>query len=501
VAAPTTTCGSTTLAGEPIAGRYALLITNQDYPRSVGALAKTHRDGEIVCEALVALGFEVRHARDVNLQGFQDEVLAHIRRLHAALARGLPAVGFFYFAGHGAAAEKDGDNYLIPTQAPVRAARELSVLAYPLGRLVAAISDTRAKANFIVIDACRDVAFPAPTRGTRGLSPEREEGGVFIAFSTAPGRVALDEHHYSTALAEELQVPDRPAYMAFRSVRRRVLAATSNQQFPWMRDGLVDPFFFKIGGATGGGENTGKPNGPQLPAISQGRAIFRDNGCAVCPDMISLVPKSTEPDGGGLEPFAISREEVTFAEWAACVNDGACGAMPDDAGWGRGGRPVINVSWHDAQRYARWLSEKSGRRYRLPREAEWEYAAQAETGLAYGVTGDASLLCRYANGGDFNYIGGLACDDGRARGTMEVGRYEANGVGLHDMAGNVAEWVDGCYVSGRVTSSPDDRCDRVIKGGSWKSGAFAMRPTSRQRAPAFYKSYTIGFRVVRELLE
>jgi uncharacterized caspase-like protein len=95
----------------PITGRYALLVTNQEYPRSVGPLEATHRDGEILCEALAKLGFDVRHVRDANLQVFQQELLQHIRRLHAALARGIEATGFFYFSGHGAVMEKDGDNF------------------------------------------------------------------------------------------------------------------------------------------------------------------------------------------------------------------------------------------------------------------------------------------------------------------------------------------------------------------------------------------------------
>jgi hypothetical protein len=313
----------------PITGRYALLVTNQEYPRSVGPLEATHRDGEILCEALAKLGFDVRHVRDANLQVFQQELLQHIRRLHAALARGIEATGFFYFSGHGAVMEKDGDNFLIPTEASIKSARELSALAYPLGRLVRALSDTRAKANFIVIDACRDVAFPSLTRGTRGLSPEREEGGVFIAFSTAPGQVALDAHYYSKALAEELQVPDRPAYVAFRSVRRRVLKATSNQQFPWMRDGLIDPFFFKREG--------GEPHYPLVGTsimVREGRAIFRDTTCIVCPDTVSLVPPARGPDSGQLKPFAIALKEVTFDDWQNCVNDKACDEVPSDAGWG-----------------------------------------------------------------------------------------------------------------------------------------------------------------------
>ena len=100
-------------------------------------------------------------------------------------------------------------------------------------------------------------------------------------------------------------------------------------------------------------------------------------------------------------PFAVGVYEVTFAEWDACVRAGGCGGYaPDDEGWGRGSRPVINVSWDDAQAYLSWLSQQTGARYRLLSEAEWEYVARAGSVTARYWGESESGQCRYANGYD-----------------------------------------------------------------------------------------------------
>ena len=134
-------------------------------------------------------------------------------------------------------------------------------------------------------------------------------------------------------------------------------------------------------------------------------------------------------------PFAIGRREVTFAEWDQCADAGACKHRPDDHGWGRGDRPVVNVSWDDAKLYLAWLSQKTGQRYRLPSEAEWEYAARAGTKTPFWWgrdVGSGHAQCE-------------TCGSPANPKIVATGSFRPNGFGLYDTAGNAAEWVEDCW--------------------------------------------------------
>jgi formylglycine-generating enzyme required for sulfatase activity len=180
-----------------------------------------------------------------------------------------------------------------------------------------------------------------------------------------------------------------------------------------------------------------------------------------------------------MQPFALGKYEVSFAQWDACVADGGCGAYrPDDRDAGRGRHPVIGVNWGDAKRYLRWLSRKTGRIYRLPSELEWEYAARAgtETRFYWGDSvGRANANC-------------AGCNDGYPR-AAPVGSFDANGFGLHDMLGNVWEWVDDCAKSGRDCSR------RVLRGGSWGNDPGILTSTYSLAVSDESRSGAIGFRV------
>ncbi len=167
--------------------------------------------------------------------------------------------------------------------------------------------------------------------------------------------------------------------------------------------------------------------------------------------------------------FKLGKYEVTFAQWDACVADGGCnGYTPDDKGWGRGNRPVINVSWDDIQSFIDWLNEKTGGNYRLPTEAEWEYAARAGTTTEYSWGDDI--------GSNRANCPNDSCGDSWEY-TAPVGSFPANAWGLHDMHGNVWEWVqdclndsyDGAPTDGSAWASGNCRL-RMCRGGSWSSG-------------------------------
>ena len=206
-----------------------------------------------------------------------------------------------------------------------------------------------------------------------------------------------------------------------------------------------------------------------------------------------------------VDAFSIGRYEVTFTEYdrfAAATGR----SRPDDSGWGRGRRPVINVSWYDAMEYARWLSGETGRRYRLPTEAEWEYAARAGTHTSRYWGNDSSQTCDYANVADLTAKGTYSdltihfCRDGHVH-TAPVGGYRANGYGLHDMAGNVWEWTCSEYDAGyggaekRCASGSDGH--RVLRGGSWYS-PWRVRSAIRGSFRPVQRSSHVGFRLAQD---
>ena len=194
--------------------------------------------------------------------------------------------------------------------------------------------------------------------------------------------------------------------------------------------------------------------------------------------------------------FAIGRREVTFAEWDQCADAGVCKHRPDDHGWGRGDRPAINISWDDAKLFVAWLSQKTGQKYRLPSEAEWEYAARAGTKTPFWWGREAGT-------------GHAQCDTCGSQTTKQVavtGSYRPNGFGLYDTAGNAAEWVEDCWndnyrnapKDGAAWTSGDCRL-RVLRGGNFLSKATEVRSASRFRYDVDVRYYANGFRVMRDL--
>lgn len=196
--------------------------------------------------------------------------------------------------------------------------------------------------------------------------------------------------------------------------------------------------------------------------------------------------------------FALARTEVTFDQYRRCVDAGACSYLPHDEGWGMGERPVINVSMEDAGAYVRWLSEITGRRYRLPSEAEWEYAARAGTTTRFH-TGDC-LTSLQANF-DARLPSG-DCPAGAQLGqTVPVASFPPNPFGLFDMLGNVQEWTLDCW-NADYDGAPADGsawiegdCSRaVLRGGSWRNSEGKLRSASRTRPSGTFHNDHTGFR-------
>ena len=208
--------------------------------------------------------------------------------------------------------------------------------------------------------------------------------------------------------------------------------------------------------------------------------------------------------------FAIGRYDVTFDDWEACVKDGGCnGYRPSDEGWGRGKRPVINVNWTDAHAYVEWLSRKTGARYRLPSEAELEYATRAGTATSRWWGDRISR-------GDAKYgpdecplqknCGGVASGPGNWLNTAPVGSFAPNPFGLYDMLGNVWKWTADCWHADYQGAPADGRAwdepgctRRVVRGGSWTDMPGFVRSAARSAFPSDMRRSQVGLRVVREL--
>ena len=228
--------------------------------------------------------------------------------------------------------------------------------------------------------------------------------------------------------------------------------------------------------------------GPEMVVIPAGR--FR-MGCVSgldCFDYEKPVHEVTIP-----RAFALSVHEVTFEDYDRFTYPNKVG----DSGWGRGRRPVINVSWDDAKEYVAWLSGETGEQYRLPSESEWEYAARAGTTTKYSwgnEIGENRANCEGC---------GSRWDNSR---TAPVGSFAPNVFGLHDMHGNVLEWVQDClnasYAGAPVDGSAwlsRDCSGRVLRGGSWFDLPWLLRAAFRDGITSGARGVTLGFRVARTL--
>jgi formylglycine-generating enzyme required for sulfatase activity/uncharacterized membrane protein YhaH (DUF805 family) len=293
-------------------------------------------------------------------------------------------------------------------------------------------------------------------------------------------------------------------------------------------------------------------------AVRDSRFVASTRDCPECPEMIAipagsfimgiddweLNPKTGQKELSAYAPahrvsvpaFLLGKYEVTFDEWDACVKAGGCKAVTDDRGWGRGRRPVIGVSWRDGHDYVQWLSSKTGKSYRLASEAQWEFAARGgstwpQRFLPLKWRTDLHRTCRFENVGDLSYkdardqvapckrdgkpiaceFGNIDCRDGFAA-TAPVGSFGPNYFGLHDMQGNVAEWIEDCWHYNFAGSPPTDGSawiagdcsNRMIRGQDWKYwlpwGNYTLRwfdPANDRTNSDGSPAVTHGLRVAR----
>lgn len=374
----------------------------------------------------------------------------------------------------------------------------------------------------------------------RRQTAEREEQ-LAVESSRLRQRELEQRQAEAQAAAEELRKAQQDA-VAYQAQRRAEVDAEAARTRQTALDAEVERRRLAAESARRRLEATAQA--PVVPVVSNVRpyagpiasppgSAFQE--CAQCPEMVVIPagrfmmgsPRNEEHRFRGEGPqhmvsvpaFAAGRFEVTFAEWDSCATAGGCRSnpRPADQGWGRGRRPVVNVSWNDAQEYITWLNGRAGRAgYRLLSEAEWEYVVRAGSTTIYPWGNDPNGGCAYENHSDMTARRENSgwttstCDDGTGDRTAEVGRFRANAFGLHDVNGNVNEWVMDCLRSSIFSTYENaptdgsavtaDNCTyRMTRGGNFSTAPKFLRSAMRtQNGPDVRRSYQ-GFRVARSL--
>jgi formylglycine-generating enzyme required for sulfatase activity len=482
--------------------RTALVIGNGRYVS--GPLKNPLNDAGDMAEALKRLGFDVTLLTDARHRDMEEALIRFGRRLKERQGAGL-----FYYAGHGM--QVSGVNYLIPVGARIEKDSDLAFEALNLDRILAELAEAGNSLNFVLLDACRDNPFAGFTRsGRRGLSfVGQAPSGTFISYSTGANQTARDgegrNSPYTAALLRYIEEPGLTVEEVFKKVRADLRRETG--QVPWELSSLEGQFYFRQDG--GNGLSKGG-NGGSL-RVSRKGSLETFTSPALGARFV-LVPKGTFTMGSPDEekgrnddetahsvtltaPFYIQTTEVTQGQWKKVMgkNPSYFNDCGDDC-------PVEQVSWQDAQAFIKKLNElEKTTKYRLPTEAQWEYAARAGTDTAFN-TGK----CISTDVADYNGSYALAgCPGGKSRrSTVKTSGFPPNPWGLCDMHGNVLEWTadwKGDYPKGRTSDprGPEKGTQRVVRGGSWQDSATYCRSAYRSSRDPGEKSPDLGFRLVR----
>ena len=546
--------------------RYALVIGNEAYQYNT-PLKNPANDAKAMTEALRKLGFEVSVAINSDLRVMNKSINEWVQKL------GTNDISLFYFAGHGA--EIDGENYLFPIDANPKNKADVEFEAYPVSRMLGKLATTKVLTNIILLDACRNNPFVRSwsrnVGDVGGLANMNAPKGTFIGFAATPGATASDGTRtnglYTEAILKAVQVPNLTIDQIFNQVNKYVRIVSGGGQIPFKSSSLEDDFYFSK-----------TSNGKELkstPLISDedfSKLTTRKFMDIPFAEMVK-VPGGTFEMGSDngredekpahkvkLNDFYMGKYEITVAQFRAFIestnfkteaeiensehrkgsdilNDKGENVFDMQANWrynaagklrssDEDSHPVIHVSWNDAVAFCEWLSKREGKLYRLPTEAEWEYAAgngvihskfswgeEYPTTQKGGNVADNSLKKNFVNGL------GIVTDytDGYIY-TAPVGSFAANKFEIYDLSGNVFEWCQDWYDPKYYSKSPlenplekiggfkyppiyDPQTPnyyRVLRGGSWIHQPQLIPITNREYYSATVRTHYIGFRIVSQ---
>lgn len=494
--------------------RIALLIGNAVRPDGAAGHAVSL---QAVADQLRQLGFAATAIDGAD----RTRMLDAIRDFTGKVSKGSTALLLY----RGAMLRLGPKNFMMPADARGSSEADARRAGIEIDGIEADLSRRQADIKIMIVDATRSgiVAdrFGLTHRGPAALDLHDGTLAIVNAGQDPRGDKAAppgEDDVFLTELLKQTAIPGITVEQAFASTRAAVATATAGRQVPSISSTLLTDFYFVPDGSEAGKSGQAstmrqvrsKVAAPEASPPATGEApkpgeTFKD--CDICPEVVVVPPGefamgSTESDVEKPphrvvieRPFAIGRHEVTFAQWDACVAANACRPDIDDHGFGRGQRPVIDVNWDEAQGFLKWLSARTRQRYRLPSEAEWEYAARAGSRSAFpwGATGTAKANCD-------------DCGPDPARATVPVGSYRPNAFGLYDTSGNAAEWVEDCWNAGYKGAPADGspwrtgQCQlRVLRGGAFANKAGATRSPARFRYDHDVRYYTNGFRIARDL--
>ena len=381
--------------------RIALVIGNAKYPDARTPLPTTIKDATQIADEFRRLNFDVEFKTNLTKEDMQravDDFVGKVKQSTTAM---------FYFTGYGIQVSRR--SYLIPTNAQIWTEADVRRDGIGVDAILSDVHRKGARVKIVIIDAARRNPYERRFRpAAGGLAPVEAPTGTLALFSAAPGKL-IDESKggstsmFGTELLKELQTPDLSVEEMFNRTRIDVSRASQGEQVPWVASSLLEEFSFsKSSGGTRSSNRTqpttsspfppapdyspqpppssNPPPEPRRATLSPPREpvsgafksgdVFRD--CADCPEVVVVPAGSFEMGSSNNDrekpvhqinisaPFAIGVREVTFEEWDMCVTENGCKFRPADRGWGRGNRPVINVSWLDAKEFVSWLSQKTG---------------------------------------------------------------------------------------------------------------------------------------------
>ena len=510
--------------------RLALLVGNARYQHAT-PLLNPENDVEVMSRTLKQAHFDVIPVMNADLRQLRQSLDSFTLRLQEEQYD----VGLYYYSGHGM--EVGGVNYLLPVEANPKSPADVPYDCLDAQRILAKMEDAGVRTKILILDACRDNPLARSwtrTAGRKGLVQMDAPEGTFIGYSTEPGSASLDgsgvNSPYTTALATHLIEPGISIADAFTKVAKTTQMLSTKEgrrQVPFNNFSLTDLFFFIPEGESipersaavsmevpligsgrfttgrmimveggsfwmGCDSSTHNCQGDELPMHRVSLADFYISETEVTVAQFSEFIKETnyqtdaEKNGGSYVWNGTKREKRLGVDWRCDVAGNKRPAWEEY-------HPVIHVSWNDAMAYVSWLSWKTKLPYRLPTEAEWEYAARG------GNSGADSLV--YAGSSVLQEVAWFHLNaDGR---THPVKEKKSNALGLFDMNGNVWEWCSDWYHPGyskedqKGPNGPPNGTDKVNRGGSWRNLGPYCNNTIRSYDPPDFSGYPIGFRLAR----